>query len=102
MVTNMVALTSAEMPRSGSTGTRISTSCTTWSAAATPRRAAWTTVLGQKKMRLFDSRKHLVRHFGNVADKPGEITAIGEHRLRSIRCSAKHVSRSMKEHEHGS
>lgn len=42
-----------------------------------PAPGAWTTVLGQK-VRLFDSRKHQVRRFGDVAGKPGAIIAIGE------------------------
>ncbi|HEX4858974.1 MAG TPA: methionyl-tRNA formyltransferase [Usitatibacteraceae bacterium] len=42
-----------------------------------PAPGAWTT-LGGKKVQLFGSRKHLVRTFGAVKGKPGEITAIGE------------------------
>ncbi len=42
-----------------------------------PAPGAWTTVLGQK-VRLFDSRKHPVRRFGDVAGKPGTIAAIGD------------------------
>ncbi len=40
-----------------------------------PAPAAWTT-LGGKKVQLFGSKKHLVRAFGAVKGKPGEITAI--------------------------
>jgi methionyl-tRNA formyltransferase len=42
-----------------------------------PAPGAWTTVLGQK-VRLFDSRRHAVRRFGDVAGKPGTIVAIGD------------------------
>jgi methionyl-tRNA formyltransferase len=40
-----------------------------------PAPGAWTT-LGGKKVQLFGSQKHLVRTFGAVKGKPGEITAI--------------------------
>jgi methionyl-tRNA formyltransferase len=42
-----------------------------------PAPGAWTT-LGGKKVQLFGSKKHLVRTFGAVKGKPGEITAITE------------------------
>lgn len=42
-----------------------------------PAPGAWTTLNG-KKVQLFGSRKHLVRTFGAVKGKPGEITAISE------------------------
>jgi methionyl-tRNA formyltransferase len=42
-----------------------------------PAPGAWTTLNG-KKIQLFGSRKHLVRTFGAVKGKPGEITAVGE------------------------
>lgn len=42
-----------------------------------PAPGAWTTVLGEK-VRLFESRRHPVRRFGDVQGKPGEIAAIGE------------------------
>ncbi|CAM5761670.1 methionyl-tRNA formyltransferase [Labrys miyagiensis] len=42
-----------------------------------PAPGAWTTVLGHK-VKLFGSKKHPVRRFGDVAGKPGEIVAIGE------------------------
>jgi len=42
-----------------------------------PAPGAWTTLAG-KKVQLFGSRKHLVRTFGAVKGKPGEITAIGD------------------------
>ena len=40
-----------------------------------PAPGAWTTLAG-KKVQLFGSKKHLVRTFGAVKGKPGEITAI--------------------------
>ncbi len=40
-----------------------------------PAPGAWTT-LGGKKVQLFGSKKHLVRTFGTVKGKPGEITSI--------------------------
>ena len=40
-----------------------------------PAPGAWTT-LGGKKVQLFGSRKHLVRTFGAVKGKPGEISAV--------------------------
>lgn len=42
-----------------------------------PAPGAWTTVLGQK-VRLFESRRHPVRRFGDVKGKPGDIAAIGD------------------------
>jgi methionyl-tRNA formyltransferase len=42
-----------------------------------PAPGAWTTLAG-KKVQLFGSKKHLVRTFGAVKGKPGEVTAIGE------------------------
>ena len=45
--------------------------------ACDPAPGAWTTLAG-KKVQLFGSKKHLVRTFGAVKGKPGEITAIGE------------------------
>ncbi|HEV2503622.1 MAG TPA: methionyl-tRNA formyltransferase [Mesorhizobium sp.] len=42
-----------------------------------PAPGAWTTVFGEK-VRLFESRRHPVRRFGDVQGKPGEIAAIGE------------------------
>jgi methionyl-tRNA formyltransferase len=42
-----------------------------------PAPGAWTTLNG-KKVQLFGSKKHLVRTFGAVKGKPGEITGIGE------------------------
>ena len=44
---------------------------------ADPAPGAWTTLNG-KKLQLFGSKKHLVRTFGAVKGKIGEITAIGE------------------------
>ncbi len=46
-----------------------------------PAPGAWTT-LGGKKLQLFGSRKHLVRTFGAVKGKVGEITEIGEASMR--------------------
>jgi methionyl-tRNA formyltransferase len=40
-----------------------------------PAPGAWTTLAG-KKVQLFGSRKHLVRTFGAVKGKPGEVTSI--------------------------
>ncbi len=45
--------------------------------ACDPAPGAWTTLAG-KKVQLFGSRKHLVRTFGAVKGKPGEITTIGD------------------------
>ena len=42
-----------------------------------PAPGAWTT-LGGKKVQLFGSAKHLVRTFGAVKGKPGEISAVTE------------------------
>jgi methionyl-tRNA formyltransferase len=42
-----------------------------------PAPGAWTTLNG-KKLQLFGSKKHVVRTFGAVKGKIGEITAIGE------------------------
>jgi methionyl-tRNA formyltransferase len=42
-----------------------------------PAPGAWTTLAG-KKVQLFGSKKHLVRTFGAVKGKPGEITAISD------------------------
>ncbi len=42
-----------------------------------PAPGAWTMLAG-KKVQLFGSKKHLVRTFGAVKGKPGEITAISE------------------------
>ncbi len=44
---------------------------------ADPAPGAWTTV-NDKKLQLFGSKKHLVRTFGAVKGKIGEITAIGD------------------------
>lgn len=40
-----------------------------------PAPGAWTTLAG-KKVQLFGSRKHLVRTFGAVKGKPGEVTSV--------------------------
>jgi methionyl-tRNA formyltransferase len=42
-----------------------------------PAPGAWTTING-KKLQLFGSKKHLVRTFGAVKGKIGEVTDIGE------------------------
>ena len=42
-----------------------------------PAPGAWTTLAG-KKVQLFGSKKHLVRTFGAVKGKPGEITSIAD------------------------
>lgn len=44
--------------------------------AANPAPGAWTTLAG-KKVRIFDCRKHLVRTFGAVKGKIGEVSEIG-------------------------
>src|SRR5262252_97736 len=46
-----------------------------------PAPGAWTT-LGGKKLQLFGSKKHLVRTFGAVKGKIGEITEIGPDSMR--------------------
>jgi methionyl-tRNA formyltransferase len=48
---------------------------------ADPAPGAWTTI-GGKKLQLFGSRKHLVRTFGAVKGKLGEITEIGAESMR--------------------
>jgi methionyl-tRNA formyltransferase len=48
---------------------------------ADPAPGAWTTI-GGKKLQLFGSRKHLVRTFGAVKGKIGEITDIGPESIR--------------------
>ena len=48
---------------------------------ADPAPGAWTTT-GGKKLQLFGSKKHLVRTFGAVKGKIGEITEIGAESLR--------------------
>jgi methionyl-tRNA formyltransferase len=49
--------------------------------AADPAPGAWTTI-GGKKLQLFGSRKHLVRTFGAVKGKIGEITEVGAESIR--------------------
>jgi methionyl-tRNA formyltransferase len=49
--------------------------------AADPAPGAWTTI-GGKKLQLFGSRKHLVRTFGAVRGKIGEITDVGPESIR--------------------
>ena len=46
-----------------------------------PAPGAWTTI-GGKKLQLFGSKKHLVRTFGAVKGKLGEITDIGPESMR--------------------
>jgi methionyl-tRNA formyltransferase len=48
---------------------------------ADPAPGAWTTIAG-KKLQLFGSKKHLVRTFGAVKGKIGEITDIGPESIR--------------------
>jgi methionyl-tRNA formyltransferase len=48
---------------------------------ADPAPGAWTTIAG-KKLQLFASRKHLVRTFGAVKGKLGEVTDIGPESMR--------------------
>lgn len=45
--------------------------------ACDPAPGAWTTLAG-KKVQLFGSKKHLVRTFGAVKGKPGDISSVGE------------------------
>jgi methionyl-tRNA formyltransferase len=49
--------------------------------ASDPAPGAWTTI-GGKKLQLFGSRKHLVRTFGAVKGKVGEVTDIGGESIR--------------------
>ena len=49
--------------------------------ACDPAPGAWTTIAG-KKLQLFGSKKHLVRTFGAVKGKVGEITEIGSDSMR--------------------
>ena len=46
-----------------------------------PAPGAWTTI-GGKKLQLFGSKKHLVRTFGAVKGKIGEITEVGAESIR--------------------
>jgi methionyl-tRNA formyltransferase len=48
---------------------------------ADPAPGAWTTI-GGKKLQLFGSKKHLVRTFGAVKGKIGEVTEIGPESMR--------------------
>jgi methionyl-tRNA formyltransferase len=48
---------------------------------ADPAPGAWTTI-GGRKLQLFGSRKHLVRTFGAVKGKIGEITDVGPESIR--------------------
>jgi methionyl-tRNA formyltransferase len=48
---------------------------------ADPAPGAWTTI-GGKKLQLFGSKKHLVRTFGAVKGKIGEITEVGAESMR--------------------
>jgi len=48
---------------------------------ADPAPGAWTTI-GGRKLQLFGSRKHLVRTFGAVKGKLGEITEVGAETIR--------------------
>ena len=57
--------------------------------AADPAPGAWTTLNG-KKVQLFGSKKHLVRTFGAVKGKVGEITEIGDAGMR-ITCQGGQV-----------
>lgn len=49
--------------------------------AANPAPGAWTTLNGAK-LQIFDARKHVVRTFGAVKGKIGEVTEIGETSIR--------------------
>ncbi len=48
---------------------------------ADPAPGAWTTI-GGKKLQLFGSRKHVVRTFGAVKGKIGEIAEVGAETIR--------------------
>ncbi|MEO7743703.1 MAG: methionyl-tRNA formyltransferase [Usitatibacter sp.] len=48
---------------------------------ADPAPGAWTTIAG-RKLQLFGSKKHLVRTFGAVKGKIGEVTEIGPESIR--------------------
>ncbi|QJR16233.1 methionyl-tRNA formyltransferase [Usitatibacter palustris] len=48
---------------------------------ADPAPGAWTTIAG-KKLQLFGSKKHLVRTFGAVKGKIGEVTEVGADSIR--------------------
>ncbi|MEJ1961610.1 MAG: methionyl-tRNA formyltransferase [Gammaproteobacteria bacterium] len=45
-----------------------------------PSPGAWTTIHG-RKVRVLEARRHVVRRFGDVSGKPGEIVSIGDHNL---------------------
>ncbi len=63
-----------------------------------PAPGAWTT-LGGKKVQLFGSKKHLVRTFGAVKGKPGEVVSIGETMI--INTQGGQVEVSKLKHEEG-
>ena len=56
---------------------------------ADPAPGAWTTIDG-KKLQLFGSRKHLVRTFGAVKGKIGEVTEVDRQRLPRHRAGRAH------------
>ncbi len=63
-----------------------------------PAPGAWTTLAG-KKVQLFGSKKHLVRTFGAVKGKPGEITTIADSMF--ISCQGGQIEVSKLKHEDG-
>jgi methionyl-tRNA formyltransferase len=64
-----------------------------------PAPGAWTTIAG-KKLQLFGSRKHLVRTFGAVKGKIGEVTEVGAESIR-ITAQGGQVEIAKVKHEDG-
>jgi methionyl-tRNA formyltransferase len=64
-----------------------------------PAPGAWTT-LGGMKVQLFGSRKHLVRTFGAVKGKPGEISSVTGTSL-SVTAQGGQIEVSKLKHEDG-
>ncbi len=63
-----------------------------------PAPGAWTTLAG-KKVQLFGTKKHVVRTFGMVKGKPGEITAIADSMF--ISCQGGQIEVAKLKHEDG-
>jgi methionyl-tRNA formyltransferase len=64
-----------------------------------PAPGAWTTIAG-KKLQLFGSRKHLVRTFGAVKGKIGEVSEVGAESIR-ITAQGGQVEIAKVKHEDG-
>jgi methionyl-tRNA formyltransferase len=64
-----------------------------------PAPGAWTTIAG-KKLQLFGSRKHLVRTFGAVKGKVGEVSEVGAESIR-ITAQGGQVEVAKVKHEDG-